>query len=96
MYQVWAIKTFAEEWYGPKCKKFQNLLSFRGALYINLHLLIRSLIFFPLSYPLSLSPHAIVNLHIQKDNGGIVMVNFYSNYINCTDPDEATVEQVAG
>ena len=24
------------------------------------------------------------------------MVNFYSNYINCTDPDEATVEQVAG
>ena len=35
-------------------------------------------------------------LSLQKDNGGIVMVNFYSNYINCTDPDEATVEQVAG
>ena len=35
-------------------------------------------------------------LSIQKDNDGIVMVNFYSGYINCTHPDEATVEQVAG
>ena len=33
---------------------------------------------------------------MQKDNNGIVMVNFYSAFINCTDPDAATVEQVAG
>lgn len=35
-------------------------------------------------------------LLLQKDNNGIVMVNFYSSFINCTDPDAATVEQVAG
>ena len=35
-------------------------------------------------------------LLMQKDNNGLVMVNFYSSFINCTDPDAATVEQVAG
>ena len=33
---------------------------------------------------------------MQKDNNGIVMVNFYSDFINCTDPAAATVGQVAG
>ena len=36
-------------------------------------------------------------LHItQKDNNGIVMVNFYAAFVNCTNPDAATMEQVAG
>ena len=41
--------------------------------------------------------HECTEIYItQKDNNGIVMVTFYSAFINCTDPDEATVEQVAG
>ncbi len=33
-------------------------------------------------------------LFLQRDNGGVVMVNFYPNYISCQ--DEANVTQVAG
>ena len=46
---------------------------------------------------ISYQPHYIKYYYsMQRDNNGIVMVNFFSNYINCTDPDEATIEQVAG
>ncbi len=38
----------------------------------------------------------IVCLLIQKDNNGIVMVNFYPRFINCTNPDSASLEDVAG
>ena len=33
---------------------------------------------------------------MQKDNNGIVMVNFYPDFINCTNPDNATLKEVAG
>ena len=32
----------------------------------------------------------------QKVNDGIVMVNFYPGFINCTDPSSASLEDVAG
>ena len=33
---------------------------------------------------------------LQPQNGGIVMVNFYSGFINCTNPDAASLEDVVG
>jgi microsomal dipeptidase-like Zn-dependent dipeptidase len=33
---------------------------------------------------------------LQRDNGGIVMVNFYSGFINCTSAADATLEDVVG
>lgn len=33
---------------------------------------------------------------MQKDNGGIVMATFVPNFINCKDPDSATLKDVAG
>ena len=35
-----------------------------------------------------------ITFYIQPDNGGVVMVNFYPYYINCS--PNASVEQVAG
>ena len=40
--------------------------------------------------------HILILPTLQKANNGIAMVNFYPPYINCTNPDDATVEQVAG
>jgi membrane dipeptidase len=34
-------------------------------------------------------------LAMLPQNGGVVMVNFYSGFINCTNPDNATLSQVA-
>ena len=50
-------------------------------------------------------PHVYTGIHYhifimrcfpQKDNDGIVMVNFFGAFINCTNPDGATLEQVTG
>jgi microsomal dipeptidase-like Zn-dependent dipeptidase len=33
---------------------------------------------------------------LQPQNGGIVMVNFYPAFVNCNNPDEASLEDVVG
>jgi len=33
---------------------------------------------------------------LQPQNGGIVMVNFYPGFVNCQNPDKATLEDVVG
>ena len=38
----------------------------------------------------------IIIFILQKDNGGIVMATFVPEFINCTDPDSATLKDVAG
>lgn len=38
----------------------------------------------------------IVHCTLQKDNDGIVMTTFVPAFINCTDPDGATLKDVAG
>ena len=37
-----------------------------------------------------------LSILLQKINKGIVMVTFVPSFINCIDPDNATVSQVAG
>ncbi len=37
-----------------------------------------------------------IQLHTQKNNKGIVMVNFYPRFINCTNVESASLEDVAG
>lgn len=35
-------------------------------------------------------------MHFQKENNGIVMVNFYSNFVNCNCSRNATIQDVVG
>jgi hypothetical protein len=40
--------------------------------------------------------HYCGNLPLQPDNGGVVMVNFYSGFVNCKSASEATLEDIVG
>jgi hypothetical protein len=44
------------------------------------------------------TPHYVtaVTFPLQPDNGGIVMVNFYSGFVNCKSAAEATLDDVVG